>query len=96
MAAVASHLASLGTEWQIPLEQVAYWCRSFQEDTKICYLNADEGPRADHVLRFLPSLASSSDIVIMNIVSISVSDADVVDCGSMLMSMQTDSAGVLS
>lgn len=49
--------------------QVAYWCRSLQEETKVCYLNADVGDRAKQVLRFLPKIASIHDIAVMNIVS---------------------------
>jgi len=48
--------------------QSAYWCKGYQEDTTICYLNADYGKRAASVVRFLPRLTSPGDIIVMNIV----------------------------
>lgn len=49
--------------------QVAYWCRGFEGDMKVCYLNADLGNRLVRVIDFLPQLSSQHDIALMNIVS---------------------------
>lgn len=48
-------------------KRVAYWCRSFQNDTTLCYINADTGKRTANVVKFLPRLVSRDDIVVMNI-----------------------------
>ena len=51
------------------IRQVAYWCRGFEGDLKVCYLNADLADRAIRVVHLLPRLSSQHDVVIMNIVS---------------------------
>lgn len=48
-------------------KRVAYWCRGFEGDMKVCYLNADLGNRLVRVIDFLPQLSSQHDIALMNI-----------------------------
>ena len=59
--------------------QGAWWCRSFQEDTTLCYVNADFGKRAATVLKTLPRLTAKDDIVVLNIVTPPLSFALVKD-----------------